>query len=166
MLLAVVVFPAGAASADAAVLEQIDPMAEDGTARVLLEEPWGDGELVLVRYENEGQRRLGLGFAIEAFRGWRVAAYTEEDADTDDVAVGSLLVASSAGGEGQPPWAAALGELSDARISEVQIEWTDGESSSAPVRDEAYLVVREGSPQPETARFLTDDGTEIAAVPI
>lgn len=165
-ILLLVVFPAGALTPEEAIREEIADRAENGTVRVLIEEPWGDGELALVRYAFEGQRRLGLGFVLDGLRGWRLTSYTEEDTSLSDVAVGSLLVASSPGSDGQPPWSAATGELRDARIAEVEIEWAGGESTSVERRNDAYLVVREGDATPIRARYLAPDGTEIAVVPI
>src|SRR5687768_10930262 len=107
-LLNYVVFPVGSQSPSEAVLEEIREKADGGSARVLIEEPWGDGELVLAHYESGEEGHLGLGFAIRRGRGWKVTAYTEQAAEPDDVTVGSLLVATSGGGRGQPAWAAAV----------------------------------------------------------
>lgn len=166
VVLLFVVFPAGADTPEAAMVEQVEEKADGGTAKVLIEEPWGDGELVVARYEADGERRLALAFVIEKGRGWTVSSYTEQHAETDDIAVGSLLVARSPGGAGQPEWTAAVGELSDSRIASIEIKWKNGDKEAKDRRNDAYLVVREGSTEPETARFLTEDGTEIAQVPV
>lgn len=165
-VLAFVVFPPGADSPEAAMLAHVEDKADDATARVLVEQPWGDGELVLARYEAGGETRLGLGFTIEQIRGWQVASYTEQPAEPEDVAVGSLLVARSPGGKGQPAWSAAVGELSDARVDRVEVEWGTGGKASGDRRNDAYLIVVEGDAEPEFARYLTSDNTEIAKVPV
>jgi hypothetical protein len=166
VVLLFVVFPAGAGTPEVAMLDQVEEKADSGTAKVLIEEPWGDGELVVARYEADGERRLAIAFVIEKGRGWRVTSYTEQHAETDDVAVGSLLVAQSPGGSGQPEWSAVVGELSDSRIERVEVKWKNGDKEAKNRRNDSYLVVREGSTEPETARFLTEDGTEIAQVPV
>lgn len=161
-----VVFPSGSDSASAAMLAHVEDRADDGSARVLVEQEWGDGQLVLARYETGGTTQIGLGFAAESTRGWRITSYTEQPADPDDVAVGSLLVAQSPGGSGQPPWSAAVGELSDGRIDRVEVIWSDGQTTSGSRSNDAYLVVTEGDADPQTTRYLTADDTEIAKVPV
>src|SRR5688572_1617049 len=110
-----VIAPGGEDSAQAATLEHVSDRADGGSAKVLTQHDWGEGQLVLVGYDRRGVRRLGIAFAAEGFRGWKVTSYTEETVEPDDVKVGSLLVASSDGGAGQPPWTAAVGELLDSR---------------------------------------------------
>lgn len=166
VVLLLFVFPSGTDTAGAAMTAHVEDQADDGTARVLVSQPWGDGQLVLTRYESGGEVRLGLGFVVEQVRGWRVASYTEQPASPDDVAVGSLLVARAPGGRGQPEWSAAVGELSDGRITRVEIEWAAGERASADRTNDAYMVVVKGNAEPQVARYLTEDDTEIARVPV
>ncbi len=161
-----VVLPGGAESPNEAILERVNENADPGTPKVLVGREWGEGRLVVASFENGDDHRLALGFVIERGRGWRLAAYTEETVDRKDVVVGSLLVASSEGGAGQPPWSAAAGELRGTNIARVEIRWASGATSSATVRDNAYLVIQEGTTTPLEARYLTGDGTEIAKVPI
>jgi hypothetical protein len=161
-----VIAPAGSDTAQAATLDYVSDRADDGTAKVLTQQDWGDGQLVLVAYDRRGVRRLGLTFAAEQMRGWRVRSYTEESVEPDDVVVGSLLIASSEGGDGQPAWSAAVGELTDSRIDRVEIQWGNGDKSLGPRVDAAYLVVQRGSTTAKQARYLTEGGAEIAAVPI
>ena len=165
-VVAFVVIPPGEASTQAATLEHVDDRSDAGTAKILTQQDWGEGQLVLVAYERRGAKRLGLAFAAEQLRGWRVTSYTEESVEPDDVVVGSLLVASSAGGQGQPPWSAAVGQLIDDRIDRVEIRWASGESSFAPRVSDAYLVVQEGTTTALEARYLAKDGAEVARVPV
>lgn len=157
--------PAGLPSAEDVVLNATanDAMSEP---EVLVDRDWGDGRLLVVGFEGtDGRRHLAVTFAIDHGRGWRLGGYTEQQAQGDDVRVGSLLVATSEGGEGQPPWTAAYGELSDDRITRVEIVW-DGETTAATLVDRAYLSVREGRDPPATVRYRSDDGEEIAEVPV
>jgi hypothetical protein len=162
-----VVAPAGAGSAEAAAIAHVEDRGDSGTSKLLTQRDWGDGQLVLVSYEKSGVKRLGLAFAAERFRGWRVDAYTEETVEPDDVRVGSLLIASSEGGSGQPPWSAAVGELIDDRIDRVEVTWAgQSEPAFAPIVNDAYLVVQRGTTEAVEARYLSEDGAEIAKVPV
>jgi hypothetical protein len=161
-----IVAPSGGATADRAALDHVGGRADRGSAKVLARQDHGDGELVLVGYDRRGVRRLGLAFAAKQLRGWRVQSYTEEPVEPDDVVVGSLLVATSRGGSGQPAWSAAVGELLDRRIDRVQIKWANGDKSIAARTGDAYLVVERGTTRAVEARFLDKDGTEIANVPV
>jgi hypothetical protein len=165
---AVVIFvlPSGSASASAATVDHVADRADRGSEKVLAQRDWGDGSLVLVGYARRGVRRLGLAFASKGLRGWKVGSYTEEPVEPDDVVVGSLLVASSAGGGGQPAWSAAVGELIDARIDRVEVKWSSGEKTIAPRTGSAYLVVQKGTTKAVEARYLADDGAEVAKVPV
>ncbi|MGH2670542.1 MAG: hypothetical protein ACRDH5_15750, partial [bacterium] len=98
------VLPNGASSANAAILERLETRADAETPRVLNNQDWGDGRLVLAAYRTGKELTLALGFVIEEGGGWQLAGYTEENVKSNDVGVGSLLVASSEGGPGQPPW--------------------------------------------------------------
>ena len=161
-----IVFPAGADTAEGAVLDHIDERADANSARVLADREWGEGRLVLAGYARSGERRLGVAFATEGRRGWHVGAYTDRLVQPTDVVIGSLVVARSEGGKGQPAWSAAAGELGDPRIEKVEIRWASGDTSSADRTNDAYLVVQRGSTTALDARYVTDDGTEIAKVPI
>ena len=161
-----VALPPGADSASAAAVEHVEERSDRGSAKVLTQQDWGEGQLVLVAYERRGVKRLALAFASDELRGWRVTSYTEETAEPDDVVVGSLLIASSDGGDGQPAWSAAVGQLIDDRIDRVEIKWASGESSLAPRVSDAYLVVQKGKTTAREARYLAKDGAEIAKVPV
>jgi len=161
-----VFFPAGDATADAVVLHRVAKTADAGTATILLKQDWGKGQLVVVGYNRQAERKLGLAFVAHGTRGWRLGSYTEETTDKTDVVVGSLLVASSEGGAGQPAWAAAVGELSDTRIARVEVTWSNGQSSVGTRVNNAYLVTEPGTTAARSARYLAKDGTEIAKVPI
>lgn len=156
----------GAVSAEEAVLQRIRPNADVGTAQVLATQSWGEGKLVLAGYRHGPQRRLAIAFAGKQGDGWTVAVYTEKTVRLTDVGVGSLLVASFEGGEGQPAWSVAAGELADPRIARVEIKWASGQTSSALRKRNAYLAVQEGTTTPLEARYLAKDGTEIAPVPV
>lgn len=161
-----VVLPGGADTPHAAILDRVHETATPGTSKVLISREWGEGRLVLASFENGNDHRLALGFVVERGRGWRLAAYTDEKADRKDVVVGSLLVASSEGGTGQPPWSAAAGELRGTNIARVEIRWASGATSSAETKGNAYLVIQQGTTTPLEARYFGEDGTEIAKVPI
>ena len=161
-----VVLPAGSDNAQAAAVEHVEEKADGGTAKALTQQDWGDGALVLIGYERSGVKRLGLAFASKQFRGWRVSSYTEETVEPDDVVVGSLLIASSDGGDGEPAWSAAVGELIDSRIDRVELKWASGETSLGPRVNDAFLVVQEGQTTALEARYLSKDGAEIAKVPV
>ena len=165
-LLLVVVFPAGASTAVSAATSDLPSKADPGTVRVLVTQRWGTGEMVLVRFDRRGRRMLRLAFVSKATRGWRRAGTTDKRADLTDVAVGSMLVATSRGGKGQPPWSAASGELGDERIQRIQIRWTDGKTTTGLRRNDSYLVVEGGSLTVGSVRFLSGAGTEIATVPV
>jgi len=161
-----VFFPAGAATADGVVLDRVPKTADAGTPRILAKQDWGKGQLVVVGYNRQTERKLGLAFVSHGARGWRLASYTEETTDKTDVVVGSLLVASSEGGAGQPAWSAAVGELSDPRIARVEVTWSNGQSSVGVRVNNAYLVTESGTTAAKSARYLAKDGAEIAKVPI
>lgn len=161
-----VVFPSGASSADAAVLDRVSKADDAGSAKVLLKQDWGSGQLVLVGYVRRAERKLGLAFVSHTPRGWRLGSYTEETTERSDVVVGSLLLASSEGGAGQPAWSAAVGELGDPRIDHVEIAWSNGQTSVGSRVKDAYLVTEKGTTAADSARYLAKDGTEIAKVPI
>jgi hypothetical protein len=161
-------FPAGTSSSDAAVLDRIDNMTPGAgaTATVLAKKDWGKGQLVLVGYTRHADRKLGLAFVTHGPRGWRLGSYTEETAAKTDIVIGSLLVASSEGGSGQPAWSAAVGELTDTRIARVEVTWSNGQTSVGTTVDKAYLVTETGTTTAKSARYISKDGTEIAKVPI
>ena len=161
-----VIAPAGTGSASTAALARVKPKADAGSAKVLAEQDWGGGRFVLVGYDHSGTRRLGLAFSAKGMRGWRVSAYTEKTVEADDVVVGSLLVASSNGGSGQPAWSAAVGELVDTRIDKIQVKWANGTEGLGPRTDKAYLVVSKGRTTANEVDYLANDGTEIAKVPV
>jgi hypothetical protein len=165
-LTAIVFLASGASSADAAMLDRVGERADVGHPKVHLSRKWGEGRFVVASYSSVEGRRLALGFVLEQRRGWRVIAYTEEAARDKDVGVGSLLVASSDGGTGQPPWSAAAGVISDNDVIKVEIRWASGEVTSAIRHNGAYLVLERGTTTPLEARFLAKDGSEVAKVPI
>jgi hypothetical protein len=160
-----VLAPAGANSAEAAVGQRIGSHADANSTRVLVKRKWGDGELVLAGFAHRAERRLALAFVIER-RGWHVSAYTERTAQVSDVVVGSLLIARSTGGSGQPAWSAAVGELNDPRVRTVEVSWSSGDPSSGQRENDAYLVVRRGRAEARQARYLDAERVEIARVPI
>jgi hypothetical protein len=161
-----IIAPSGGSSSSSAALGHVTGKADHGTARVLAQTDHGRGELVLVGYDRRGVRRLGLAFTSKQLRGWRVVSYTEEPVEPDDVVVGSLLVASSAGGAGQPAWSAAVGELLDKRVDRVQIKWANGDSTIGGRTGNAYLVIDDGQTRAVEARYLDKNGAEIAKVPV
>jgi hypothetical protein len=165
-LFLLVIAPSGGNSAQAAVLSHVSDRADANTAKVLTQQDWGDGQLVLVGYEGRGVRRLGIAFAAKQMRGWKVRSYTEESVEPDDVVVGSLLIASSEGGDGQPAWTAAVGELIDDRIERVEVKWAASDTSVGPRATDAYMVIERGVTTATEARYLADDGAEIARVPV
>src|SRR5205814_121594 len=67
-LLLFVVFPSGQSSAVAAATSKLS--ADSGTLRVLITQKWGNGELVLIRFDRAGKRMLRLVFAAHGARGW------------------------------------------------------------------------------------------------
>jgi hypothetical protein len=153
----------GSGDAEEAVVEHVEERGSG--ARVLAQQDWGDGQLVLVGYDRRGVRRLGLAFAAKGLLGWKVGSYTEETVEPDDVVVGSLLIASSEGGDGQPAWTAAVGELTDTRIERVEVTWASGKSVG-PRNGEAYMVVERGNTTATEVRYLAENGQEIARVPV
>jgi hypothetical protein len=161
-----IIAPSGGSSATQAALDHLEGRADRGSAEVLARRDHGEGELVLLGYDRQGVRRLGLAFASKQLRGWRVQSYTEEPVEPDDVVVGSLLVASSQGGSGQPAWSAAVGELLDRRIERVQVTWANGTRTVGARTGDAYLVVESARTRALEARYLDEDGTEIAKVPV
>jgi hypothetical protein len=165
-LLVVLIVRTGAApTANAAVLERIEKKADPRSARILVNRSWGEGRFVLARYQQGPKRRLALGFVLEQGGGWRLTAYTEKTVKLDDVGVASLLVASSEGGPGQPAWSAAAGEFGKGG-SRVEIRWASGDVAAAARINSAYLVLQAGTTTPLEARYLAEDGREIARVPI
>lgn len=166
-VIAVLVVGTGAGSANEAFVTHVDEDADDGSAAALASREWGDGRLVLVGYDRGGERVLGLGYAGDGLLGWQVASYTEEQVEPDDVVVGSLLVASAPGGSGQPAWSAAVGEIADSRVDQVEVTWANGDTSTGErTDDDAYIVAAEGETEAMQARYLAADGTEIAQVPV
>ncbi len=161
-----VVFPSGASSADAVVLERVGQITGASSPAVLAKQDWGKGQLVLAGYTRNSQRRLAFAFVTHNPRGWRLGSYTDESADRTDIVIGSLLVASSEGGSGQPAWSAAVGELTDPRIARVEVTWSNAETTVGSVVNRAYIVTTPGTTAAKQARFLAKDGTEIAKVPI
>lgn len=166
LVVVLLVLPTGAASAKDAILERVQEKADPSSAKVLISRRWGDGRLVLASYESGKDHKLALGFTIKQARGWRVAAYTDETVEKTDVVVGSLLIASSEGGAGQPPWSAAAGELRGHGIAQVEVRWASGDVTSGTRRNDAYLVVQEGTTTPLEARYLGEEGAEVAKIPI
>ncbi|HVE91141.1 MAG TPA: hypothetical protein VNE62_02420 [Actinomycetota bacterium] len=160
------VSPAGEDDAVAAARAALGDDVGRGTARTIAQQKWGEGRLVVTRYsDRKGDRRLAIAFAIDSGRGWR-ATGTSERAALDDVGVGSLLVSSSQGGAGQPSWTAAFGEAMDPRIRAVEMTWSDTTTTAAGLRGPAYLVVRRGVDTAKLARYLAEDGSEVAKVPV
>src|SRR5581483_11579031 len=133
---------------------------------VLAKQDWGSGQFVLVGYDKNGERKLGLAFVAHGPRGWKVGSYTEETTDKTDIVIGSLLLASSEGGAGQPAWSAAVGELGDPRVARVEVTWSNGESSVGTRAGDAYIVTEKGTTTATSARYLSKTGVEIAKVPI
>lgn len=166
VVLAFVVFPSGADTPLRAATSDLQSKADQDTVRILVTQRWGEGEMVLARFDRRGRRMLRLAFASKGTRGWRRAGATEKRADLTDVAVGSMLVARSAGGKGQPEWSAAAGELGDRRIQRIEIRWTTGKVTTGVRRNDSYLIVEGGSLAVASVRFLTANGTEIATVPV
>lgn len=156
--------PRGAPSPEAALIERVGEPAED--RRVIANRRWGDGRLILLAYDRGNAHRLALGYAGRRGDDWHLVAFTEETVKSNDVVVASLLLASSEGSEGQPPWSAAAGELSDERIEKVEIRWASGDVTSAERSNGGYLVLQQGTTTPLEARYLSGDGVEIAKVPI
>ena len=163
-LLLFVVFPSGQNTAVAAATSKL--RADTGTVRVLVSQRWGGGELVLVRFDRAGKRMLRLVYAAHGTRGWRATGTTTQRADITDVAVGSLLVARSSGGSGQPAWSVAAGELGDPRIEAIQVKWTTGQTTTGRRENDSYLVIERGTMQVASVRFTSKDGSEIATVPV
>ena len=164
VVLLFVVFPSGQSTAVAAATSKVK--ADAGTVRVLVTQKWGDGEFVLARFDSSGKRMLRLVFATKGARGWRAAGSTQQRADITDVAVGSLLVARSKGGKGQPAWSIAAGELGDPRIRSVQVRWSSGQTTTRARQNDSYLIVERGTMGASSVRYASKDGTEIATVPV
>jgi len=165
-LLLFVVFPSGASTGVAAATDKLAARADQGTVRVLITQPWGGGQLILVRFDHRGQRMLRLAFVSHAVRGWRTGGVTEKRAEITDVAIGSLLVARSPGGKGQPPWSVAAGELGDPRIQRIDVRWATGPTTTGGRQNDSYFVVQRGTGRPVSIRYATKNGTEIATVPV
>jgi hypothetical protein len=163
-VLVFVVFPAGQGTPVAAATSKLK--ADSGTVRVLVTTKWGDGEFVLVRFDSAGKRMLRLVFASKGARGWRSADATQQRADITDVAVGSLIVARSKGGKGQPPWSVAAGELGDPRIRTVAVRWSNGRTTTGARQNDSYLIVDGGTSSVSSVRYVAGDGAEIATVPV
>jgi len=161
-----VVFPSGAGSVEEAAVDRVSERADEGSARAAARFEWGGGELVLIAYERDGERRLGIAYVQDALRGWRVRAFTEEAVESNDIVVGSLIVAQSAGGGGAPSWSVAAGQLEDPRIQRIEVKWASGGTSSAERTEDSYLVTQEGETDALEVKFIADDGTEIATVPV
>ncbi len=161
-----VVFPSGAGSVEEAAVDRVSERADKDSARALARFEWGGGELVLIGYERDGERRLGIAYIQDALRGWRVRAFTEEAVESNDIVVGSLVVAKSAGGGGAPSWSVAAGQLEDPRIQRIEVKWASGGTSSAERAENSYLVTQEGETDALEVKFIADDGSEIATVPV
>ncbi|MEX0873814.1 MAG: hypothetical protein WD646_12110 [Actinomycetota bacterium] len=166
LVLLFVVFPSGSSSVDAAMLDRVSERADESSAKVLAQQDWGDGRLVVAGYDRRGERRLAIAFVQDALRGWRVRGYTEELVELHDVVVGSLVIATSEGGSSQPAWSVAVGELEDPRIQRIEVRWASGDTSTASRSGDAYLSAEEGETEATVIRYLAEDGTEIARVPI
>jgi hypothetical protein len=157
--------PAGRSTPEAAARAAAG--SPTGRVEVIASRTWGQGRLIVTGFHTaRDARRLGLAFTIDRGRGWRVAGYTEEQAATSDVGVGSLLVAASPGGAGQPSWSAAYGELSAGDAAVVEVEWADGTTTRGTPRNGAYLVVRQGEVQAKEVRYLRTDRSVLARVPV
>lgn len=155
--------PSGADEAVAAAFARVADEDEEAEPELLLEREWGEGRFVLLGYDAD-ERTLGLAFAIDRGRGWRIAGWTSQPSDLEDVSVGSMLIASSSGGDGQPPWVAVFGELGDDRIVRVEVEWSEGEPTAADREGDAYFVVRPDGVEPTFVRYLDADDEEVAKV--
>lgn len=141
--------------------------AGESMPTVLIDKPWGDGLLVLVASGDAVRtRRLSLSFVIDDGRGWRVVKRAVQTADRSDVSVGSLLLATSTGGPGQPAWSAAFGELGVDGIQSVEITWNDATSTRDVRVGGSYLVVRTGAHSGISVRYLDAAGGELAVVPV
>lgn len=159
--------PTGYEDPHSAALAAAEPHAEPETPLVLAERTLGEGRIILVAFtDREDASRLGIAFTVDRGRGWRAAGWTHEEAALDDVVVGSLLLASAEGNGDQPAWSAVCGELGEDRITSVEVEWSDGETSRVDREDNAYFAVREGVDTPESVRYLDDEDEEIAVVPV
>lgn len=141
--------------------------AHDGVSRVLIQRSWGDGRLIVTgESPKDGVRTVALAFAVDFGRGWHVYDRAQRVAGLADVTVGSLLLATSPGGAGQPSWSAAFGELGDDRIRRIEIIWADGQKTTADREGSAYMIVRRGERKATLARYISADGMEVAQVPI
>ncbi len=162
-----VVAGGGASSANLAMLDKISSSAASRTPRILVNHGWGEGRILLAAYRRSNKDlTLAVGFVRESGGGWKVENYTEEKVTSNDVKVGSLVVVSSEGAEGQPPWSVAAGHLVEPRIGLIEIRWASGDVSRATRKNNAYLVIQAGTTTPLEARYLANDGTEIARVPL
>ncbi len=166
--LVAVVQPPGKSTPALAVMADLEDRVAADSARIVADQVWGEGRLLLVSFDDAAERRfLSLAFAIDMGRGWRVAGSRTNEVDLTDVAVGALLVGSSVGGPGQPPWSAVYGKVGDDRIVAVEVEWEDGERTGMEITGEAaYLLVREGSHRAVNVRYSDQEGAEIALVPV
>lgn len=166
--LVAVLQPPGKPTPARAVMADLDDGIASDTARIVADQLWGEGRLLLVCFDDAAERRfLSLAFTIDKGRGWRVAGSRTNEVDLTDVAVGALLVGSSDGGPGQPPWSAVYGKVGDDRIVSVEVEWEDGERTGQQLTPErAYLLVREDAHRAVSVRYLDGEGTEIALVPV
>lgn len=164
-LLLFVFAPAGVATPEAAMRAHIVD-ADANSTRLLVGRTWGKGEIIVAAFSTRGERRLAVAFVSKSWRGWRVAAYTNQQALISDVVVGSLLVASSEGGKGQPPWSVAVGEVGDPRVASVEVFWGPGDITSGPRTNDAYLVVHRGTSQAQFVRYLDSHRVELARVPV
>ena len=163
----IVTRPVGTRDAEAAVIGELEDRAASGTTEIVDQRAWGQGRLVVGGWlDTSGARYLGLTFVIDRGRGWIVAGSTSDEVTSGDVGVGSLLVASSPGGAGQPAWSAAYGELSDDRVERVEVTWADDTMTSDDRSGDGYLIARTGVVDAREVRYLDAEGAEVARVPV
>lgn len=163
--------PAGRNTPELAALAAVQDEARPGTFEVILTRAWGQGRFVMLSFDTAQGGHLALVFTIDQGRGWRAARLSAQRAETSDVKghagdVGSLLVADSVGGKGQPAWSAVFGRLADDRVTRVDVRWRGGEITGADRTSGAYLVLRQGRIDPELVRFASADGETIAEVDV
>ena len=61
---------------------------------------------------------------------------------------------------------ATAGQLEDPRIQRIEVKWASGGTSSAERAEDSYLVTQEGETDALEVKFIADDGTQIATVPV
>lgn len=149
----------------AAVQASLD--AQESMPSVLIDQPWGKGTFVVIGSGDPVTvRRLSLSFVAPQRGGFKVVKRASQTAARTDVTVGSLLLASSPGAEGQPAWSAAFGEIVDPAIATISVMWGDGTATQAPKNSTSYLVVRAGVHAAISVRYLDASGAERAVVPV